>query len=95
MDDEANELELERILSQSGQSDVRSTWSRYHSARAVMRGDAQSAAKGMDISGRVMDALASGQADPKAPAMMWRSALRPLASFAVAASVLSAASYMA
>lgn len=90
MDNEANELELERILSQSEQGEVRATWSRYHVARTAMRGDSGSVVNGMDISSRVSEALASAEEDAQAPVVKWQAALRPLASFAVAASVFAA-----
>ena len=90
IDNEANELELERVLSQSGQPEVRSSWARYQMARAAMRGDRGSALHDVDISHRVREALADEGGAAGIPASRWRAAVRPLASFAVAASVFAA-----
>lgn len=38
MDDEANELEVQRLLSKSDSKQVLDTWKRYHAARDVMSG---------------------------------------------------------
>ena len=89
IDNEANELELERVLSRSEQIELRSTWTRYQVARTVMRGDATGGIHGMDISGRVREALAADSEGSAAPIAQWRAVLRPVASFAVAASVFS------
>ncbi len=85
MDDEANELELERLLSQIGENgELRRTWARYHSARSALAGQLHGAPSTVDISARVRDALALQQsAAVGGPERWWR----PLASFAVAASV--------
>ena len=91
IDNEANELELERLLSQSEQVEVRSTWTRYHMARTAMRsGDDAGSVQGMDVSHRVREALAVESVAPAGPETRWRAALRPVASFAVAASVFAA-----
>jgi len=39
MDNEADELELRRVLGASNDADLRATWSRYQVARAVMHKD--------------------------------------------------------
>ena len=88
MDDEANELELQRLLKQVGDDpELRQTWVRYSAVRSVVSGQ-QTALHGLDISGSVRHAIASdseparGQADSG-----FKRFLRPVASFAVAASV--------
>jgi len=85
MDDEANELEVERVLSQfSDNAELRETWVRYHRVRGSLSGQVQSSAS-LDISSRVMAAIESGE---EQPAVSVRERLwRPVASFAVAASV--------
>lgn len=84
MDDEANELELERVLSRiEGDDSLRRTWSRYSLARSALRGE-QVFAHSVDISANVRAAL---QQEAK-PERQWAERLRrPVASFAVAASV--------
>lgn len=89
IDNEANELELERVLSQSGQSELRATWTRYQVVRSAMRGEAVNAHQGMDISARVQAALLDETPADAAPPR-WRTSLQPVASFAVAASVFAA-----
>ena len=57
MDDEANELELERVLSQIDQDeDLRQAWSRFNSTRVVLAGQ-QTGLVQIDISRRVNAAL--------------------------------------
>jgi sigma-E factor negative regulatory protein RseA len=89
MDSEADELELERVLSQSERPELRSAWNRYHLARAAMRGSAAARVHDLDISAAVREALAD-ERSALAGSRGWRSAVRPLASFAVAASVFAA-----
>ena len=88
MDDEANELELQRVLSQIGDSEeLRQTWVRYNATRAAIGG--QSVAHlNIDISHRVSAALKgdSSAAERDKQGLSER-LLRPLAGFAVAASV--------
>jgi sigma-E factor negative regulatory protein RseA len=89
MDDEANELELERILSQLGTNiELRQTWTRYNIAQQTLHGH-QRAHLDWDISTRVQSALAGTQVDVMTgPHARGRSRfLRPLVSFGVAASV--------
>jgi sigma-E factor negative regulatory protein RseA len=89
MDDEANELELERVLKHAGADDeVRKTWLRYNLARQARDGH-QLAHLDWDISKRVRDALVDSRPDGvqgQNPGFGSR-LLRPLVSFAVAASV--------
>lgn len=91
MDDEANELEVERVLSRIGQDEtLRQVWTRYHAVRDVAAGGVKPAFTGMDISRRVQAAVtAQGGAKRAAPALKQRWA-RPLGSFAIAASVAAA-----
>lgn len=90
LDDEANELELERILSHIGQDDdLRQAWVRYNTLRATMAGH-NIAYLEVDISKQVREAIAAEQealtVQPLAASLKQRF-LRPLASLAVAASV--------
>jgi sigma-E factor negative regulatory protein RseA len=89
MDDEANELELERVLSQLRADDeLRQTWTRYNLAQQTLHSH-QCAHVGWDISARVQSALAGTQMDVvtgthgRARGRL----LRPLISFGIAASV--------
>lgn len=85
MDDEANELELERVLSRIGQdSELRGTWVRYQAVRAATSGQGVPSME-WDISGRVMASI--GEQEGPATAARWQRMLRPLGGFAVAASV--------
>ena len=82
MDNEANEMELQRVLKQVGDDEeLRQTWVRYHAARTVMTGQGVHGME-LDISGRVRDAIR----EEARPGLRER-VLRPMASFAVAASV--------
>ncbi|TXS95508.1 sigma-E factor negative regulatory protein [Parahaliea maris] len=84
MDGEADELELERVLRQIGEdSELRETWVRYHAVQTVHSGQAFPDLT-IDISARVRDELNSV---PAANQRRWQSLLRPVAGFAVAASV--------
>ncbi len=88
MDDEANELELERVLSHiESDEQLRHTWSRYSAVRSVNEG-AHIAHLSMDVSRGVRAALL--QEGTTTGAKINGAAqrfLKPLASFAVAASV--------
>jgi sigma-E factor negative regulatory protein RseA len=86
MDDEANELDVERVLKNSSTAGLRGSWTRYHTVRQVMReGTGQHPL--VDIGSRVMRAL---EADPEIrPTARWHGLLRPVASLAVAASVFA------
>jgi len=82
MDGEADELELRRLLA-SDDAVVRTAWHDFHLARDGMAGVDMRFAQ-MDISQRVQAALADDVvAAPSLTARWWR----PVASFAVAASV--------
>ena len=84
MDDEANELEVQRVLTHiASDPQLRQTWVRYNLVRSVSAGQL-SAHIELDISERLREALA-GQ-EPAGAALRQR-LLKPLASFAVAASV--------
>jgi|AntAceMinimDraft_11_1070367.scaffolds.fasta_scaffold00079_22 sigma-E factor negative regulatory protein RseA len=88
MDDEANELELERVLSQlNGEPRMRETWLRYSQARNAMHGD-QMAYQSWDISARVQSSIAEAHGvSAIGLAGFKQRMLRPLISVAVAASV--------
>ena len=90
MDDEANELELERVLTQIGDSDdLRRSWHRYNVARAAIAGQ-QLGHLNVDISAQVRQALVAEGAQQPAfgnGASLRQRLLRPVASLAVAASV--------
>ena len=84
MDDEASELELQRLLKQVGDDpDLRSTWVRYNAVRSAMSGQQVSHLQ-LDISSRVRDAIDSTQSESRS---LRERFFRPVASFAVAASV--------
>jgi len=83
MDNEADELELRRVLAASDDQEVRATWSRYQIARAVMHKELIEPR--LDISAAVSAAIAD-EAVPSVPAragVAWRN----LGRLAVAASV--------
>ncbi len=89
MDDEGNELELERVLSQvSGNVELRQTWSRYNLVRSAVQGD-QLSHLDWDIAARVQAALSGSEAASasSAHAGFKQRLLRPLISVGVAASV--------
>jgi len=86
LDDEANELELERIVANiTDDSELRQTWVRYNMVRGVSSGHALGH-PGLDISGQVRAAITEQQAPGVGGALRQR-LLRPVASLAVAASV--------
>lgn len=86
MDEEANELDVERVLKHSHTGAVRATWARYHTVRSIMREGSGRQAQ-VDIASRVMAAL---EVEPEIrPVAGWRTVLRPVASLAVAASVFA------
>lgn len=89
MDDEANELEVERVLSQAGSNtELRERWTRYQVARTALGGQTQSLLQ-MDISERVREVIAQeDEAAAASPRESLRDRIvRPLTSLAVAASV--------
>lgn len=81
MDNEADELELRRVLAASDDAELRATWSRYQVARAVMHKELLEPR--LDIAAAVSAALAAEAAPVKAAAGAWRTIGR----VAVAASV--------
>ncbi len=86
MDGEADELELQRVLRQIGEDEpLRQTWMRYHAASAAVSGQTVTHVH-VDISSRVRAAL-DDDADARSADSRWQAWRRPLASFAVAASV--------
>ena len=89
MDEEANELELERVLAQlSEDEELRKTWTRYNLAQHARQGH-QLAHSDWDISERVQSTLAGSRSDDRSSgrASLKQRLLRPVTSFAVAASV--------
>jgi len=89
MDGEANELELERILSRIGEDDeLRQAWVRYSAVHSVNTGG-HVANLSLDISQGVRAAIQgnSERGYSKQAAGVAQRFLKPLASFAVAASV--------
>ena len=88
MDDEANEMELERLLRQSGQPEVREVWQRYHLTRFPLHGTA----RGLDVSAAVMAAIEveSNDTEPTPQHPRLRKLRLPPAIFSVAASMLAA-----
>jgi sigma-E factor negative regulatory protein RseA len=94
MDGEANELELERLLNQSQHSDVRTSWIRYQLASQAMQGD--HGVYNLDVSASVMAAIEAEDAASdiaevaRSHRFSIREVLKPVASFAVAASVFAA-----
>lgn len=96
LDNEANELELERILSRvTDDEDVRNTWIRYNAVSTTMAG-APLAHMQLDISAQVRQAIAGTSSDELQQqtvqaghnvVSLRQRFLRPLTSLAVAASV--------
>ena len=81
MDNEADELELRRVLAACGEdAELRSTWSRYRLARSVMH--REPTLPKLDIAAAVSAALADEAAPPKRRRGKWR-----MVGLAVAASV--------
>jgi sigma-E factor negative regulatory protein RseA len=81
MDNEADELELRRVLSAIDDAETRATWSRYQVARAVMHKDLLDPK--LDLAAAVSAALADEVVPAKSKPRAWRS----LGRLAVAASV--------
>jgi sigma-E factor negative regulatory protein RseA len=89
MDDEANELELERVLSQlASDPELRQAWVRYNLASQTVHGE-QLAYRDWDLSTRVQSALsATPAASVSLPVTGFKQRfMRPLISVGVAASV--------
>ncbi|RJG14178.1 RNA polymerase subunit sigma [Pseudomonas cavernicola] len=85
MDNEADELELRRVLNASDDAELRSTWSRYQIARAVMHKELLEPR--LDIAAAVSAALADEVVPVVAPAAALPARWRTLGRLAVAASV--------
>ncbi|WPP00883.1 RseA family anti-sigma factor [Pseudomonas sp. HR96] len=81
MDNEADELELRRVIAALENPETRATWARYQVARAVMHKDLLD--PHLDLSAAVSAAIA----DEVAPAKAGRGPWRSLGRLAVAASV--------
>ncbi|MBF8781435.1 RseA family anti-sigma factor [Pseudomonas fulva] len=81
MDNEADELELRRVLNAAGDAETRATWSRYQVARAAMHKELL--LPNLDIASAVSAALA----EEAAPVVAKRGPWRSLGRLAVAASV--------
>jgi len=81
MDNEADELELRRVINALDDAETRATWSRYQVARAVMHKELLDPR--LDLSAAVSAAIADEVAPVKAGRGPWRS----LGRLAVAASV--------
>lgn len=85
MDGEARELELRQVLADANRDVVDASWRRYHLVRqAFGSGEQAGSFLHLDISARVSDAIA---AQAPAAASLHRWWLKPVAGFAVAASV--------
>ncbi|MFK8048254.1 MAG: sigma-E factor negative regulatory protein [Halioglobus sp.] len=85
MDGEANELELQRVLSEVGEDrDLRQTWVRYNAVSAACSGQ-QISNLSLDISQSVREAI-DAEGSSASSSQIGR-LLKPFASFAVAASV--------
>ncbi|WP_137818877.1 sigma-E factor negative regulatory protein [Pseudomonas sp. 2FG] len=85
MDNEADELELRRVLNASDDVEMRSTWSRYQIARAVMHKELLEPR--LDIAAAVSAALADEAVPLVAPVAAVPARWRGLGRLAVAASV--------
>lgn len=84
MDNEADELELRRVLGASNDAELRATWSRYQVARAAMHKDLL--VPKLDIAAAVSAAL-ENDATPVAQEKVVRGPWRSLGRVAVAATV--------
>ncbi len=81
LDDESSELEVRRLLAAGSEDDLRSTWSRYHVARAAMHKELLEPR--LDLASAVSAALAAEPALKGRASPLWQG----LGRFAVAASV--------
>lgn len=84
LDDEANELEVERVLAKiAGEPELRQTWVRYNLVRTISAGQLPAHLE-FDVSAQVREAIGA----PASGMSVYRQRfLKPLASMAVAASV--------
>lgn len=85
MDNEADELELRRVLGASDDAEMRATWSRYQVARAVMHKDLL--VPQLDIAAAVSAALADDATPAAEQKKVVRGPWRSLGRVAVAATV--------
>ena len=86
MDDSANELELERILKNVDNDELRGTWVRYHAARSALSGQSLQHMQ-LDISASVREAVLKESAPSEPTVSRLQQWMKPVASLAVAASV--------
>lgn len=86
MDNEADELELRRVLAASEGGELRDTWSRYQLARAAMHREVL--VPKLDIAAAVSAALAD-EAVPARKTPMWRSVGRVAVAASVTVAVLA------
>ena len=103
MDGEATDQELEQVLDGLSDKDLRETWARYHNASSSLAPGSGGAAIDIGLADRICAAIAEepalsmvteaapGEA-PRTiePVARWQRFSRPMASFAVAASVFAA-----
>lgn len=89
VDGETNELELQGLLRDSGDPELRATWSRYQRVSRILREGRDSHIGQFDISSQVSQAIA-GEGQGASATGAWHRLLRPAASLAVAASVFAA-----
>jgi sigma-E factor negative regulatory protein RseA len=85
MDGEADELELRRLLANENSSPVDNQWSRYHLVRDVLQNNEEATFRHLDISKQV--AMAVSEQPIGAASAVHSQWWRPIAGFAVAASV--------
>ena len=88
MDGEAGELELRRLLTDSDQLSVRSSWQSYHRLQVALK-EEPAEFLGWDISERVSSAI-EDNSQPAGMSSRRPKWLQPVAGFAVAASVAAA-----
>lgn len=86
MDNEADELELRRVLAASEDGELRGTWSRYQIARAAMHRELLEPR--LDIAAAVSAALAE-EAVPARKAPLWRNVGRVAVAASVTVAVLA------
>ncbi|MBB2494816.1 sigma-E factor negative regulatory protein [Aquipseudomonas ullengensis] len=87
MDNEADELELRRVLAASDDNELRATWSRYQIARAVMHKELLEPR--LDIAAAVSAALAEEAVPAKPASGVWRTIGRVAVAASVTVAVLA------
>ncbi len=96
MDDEANELELQRVLSQADEDELRQVWQRYHLVRDVLQGRENSSlapnepSMDIDVSASVAAAIAEEEMQAPSNTSAGPSGWRWFSAGAAAASLLLA-----